>query len=347
MQALVQLQDGHAAAFDGPTVGNLTELVALRRVPVPYPGPGQLLVKVAMSPVNPSDLLFVKGNYGQPRVRGAAAGFEGTGTIVATGGTSVLLGRRVSFLASGSGAWAEYALTDPASCVAVADGLRDDDAAALLVNPLTAVAMIDLAAEAGARAVMLTAAASQLGRMLIGLARERGIVPLAVVRRGTDEAALRALGAPEVLVSTANDFPGRLAAVLRVEKPRILLDAVGDQTSAEIFLAMPPRSRWISYGILSARGPYLPDMRPFVFSDKRIEGFWLSRWLRAATPDARERAVTLAQQHFLDGEWHTPIAARVALDDAMSSLPAALARPGKVLLVPATRSNDKEDRHRR
>lgn len=336
MQALVLLHDGYASAPEDVAPAALAEHVALRRIPVPRPGPSQALVKVALSPVNPSDLLYVAGTYGQPRTCGTPAGFEGTGVVVEVGDTeaSALMGQRVSFLAGASGAWADYTLTDVASCIAVADGLRDEDAAALLVNPLTAMAMIDIATEAGPRAVMLTAAASQLGCMMIALARERGVAPIAVLRKSDAAAQLRELGAAEVLVTQAPDFAERLAAALRTHKPRILLDAVGDQVSADIFLAMPSHSRWIAYGILSSAGPCLPDMRPFVFQDKRIDGFWLSRWLRAASPKARARATLDVQQRFARGAWRTQVAARLPMADALRRLPAALDLPGKVLLAP-------------
>lgn len=334
MQALVLLRDGYADANAEPAA--LDELLALRRLRRPQPGHGQLLVEVALSPVNPSDLLYIAGTYGQPRLRGTPAGFEGSGVVVGGGDAhaSALAGRRVSFLAGASGAWADFAITDLALCVPVDDRLRDEDAAALMVNPLTAIAMIDLAAEAGARAVVLTAAASQLGRMLIVLARERGIAPIAVVRKPDAAPALRALGAAEALASGAPGYAERLAAALEAHKPRILLDAVGDPVAAEIFLAMPPHSRWIAYGVLSASGPCLPDTRAFVFSNKRIEGFWLSRWLRTASPAARASATQAVQQRFLAGTWRTQVAARVALADAPQALPAALQLPGKVLIEP-------------
>lgn len=336
MRALVLLHAGYAGAPAGADPAALGELVALRRIPQPRPGPAQVLVKVALSPVNPSDLLYIAGTYGQPRVRGTPAGFEGTGVVVDTGDgqASALRGRRVSFLASASGAWADYALTDAASCVAVADALRDEDAAALLVNPLTAIAMIDIAADAGTNAVVLTAAGSQLGRMLVALARERDIAPIAIVRKPDAAAQLQDLGAAEVLVCSAPNFAEGLASALRANKPRILLDAVGDQLAADIFRAMPSHSRWISYGILSSAGPCMPDMRPFVFQGKHIEGFWLSRWLGAAGPVARARATQEVQRRFLDGTWRTQIAGRVPLADALRSLPAALDLPGKVLLAP-------------
>lgn len=336
MQALVVRHAGYACAGAETGSNDVVDLVAVQRIAVPRPGPGQVLVRVALSPVNPSDLLYIAGTYGQPRARGTPAGFEGTGVVVEDGDAQAgaLLGRRVSFLAGASGAWADYALADATSCVPAPDGLREEDAAALLVNPLTAMAMIDIVVQSGSPAVVLTAAASQLGRMLLALARERGIAALAVLRRPDDAAQLRALGAQEVLVSGAPEFAAQLGAALRAHKPRALLDAVGDQHSADIFVAMPSHSRWIAYGMLAASGPCLPDTRPFVFQAKRIEGFWLSRWLRAAAPVLRERTTRDVHRHFLDGSWRTQVAARVALADALERLPAALALPGKVLLVP-------------
>jgi len=256
--------------------------------------------------------------------------------VVAAGdaATAALVGRRVSFLAGASGAWADYALTDPASCVPVAQALREEDAAALFVNPLTAMAMIALAAEAGARALVLNAAGSQLGRMLIALACERGIATVAVVRRPESVEPLHALGATEVLASSLPDHAERLGAALAAHKPRILLDAVGDQAAADLFAAMPAHSRWIAYGMLSEQGARLPDLRAFVFAGKRIEGFWLSRWLRAAEPAQRASALQAVQQRFLDGRWHTQVSARIALADALPRLSEALALPGKVMLAP-------------
>jgi len=336
MQALVLRHDGFSGRVGGLAIPDLAELLAFERIAVPRAGPGQVLIRVACSPVNPSDLHYIKGEYGQPRRRGTPAGFEGTGTVVAAGDAqgAALVGKRVSFLASASGAWAELALTEASACVVLRDGVRDDDAAALLVNPLTALAMIALARQAGAHSIVLTAAASQLGRMLIELASERGMTTIAVVRRAGEEAALLARGAKTVLVSSAPDFAAQLDALVRAEKPRILLDAVGDQTAADIFLAMPAHSRWISYGMLADKGPCLAHMGQFVFSGKRIEGFWLSRWLRDASADERAAAESEAQRRFATGLWRTRAAACVRLADALRDLPAALQLAGKVLLVP-------------
>lgn len=104
------------------------EVLQLTDVPLPQPGPGQVLVRVQAAPLNPSDLMFVQDRYGiRPQVP-SGAGFEGMGTIDAVGeGVPLSPGRRVSF--SGVGSWAQYAVCDARAVIPVPDALPDEAAA--------------------------------------------------------------------------------------------------------------------------------------------------------------------------------------------------------------------------
>ena len=120
MNALILKGDGFSGTAEGPVIESLETWLDLATVDVPKPEVGQVLIKVIQSGVNPSDLHFIKGEYGIPRVQGTPAGFEGCGTVVAAGeGGEGLVGQRVGFIATGSGAWAEYALSDIKSCFPV------------------------------------------------------------------------------------------------------------------------------------------------------------------------------------------------------------------------------------
>ncbi|SES92498.1 zinc-binding dehydrogenase [Oceanicella actignis] len=337
MKAVVQLHDGYSGTATGPTLDDAAPFLELREIPVPQPAEGQVLIKVAMASVNPSDIHFIKGEYGQPRVKGAPAGFEGCGTVVAGKGAYAesLVGQRVAFVATHSGAWAEYALTDASACIPVRPDLRDEDAAAQIVNPLTAMAMFDIVREDGAESFVFTAAGSQLGKLAIGLGRDHGIPAIATVRREAQAEALRALGAAEVLVTTAPDFHERFAAVAAARKPRILLDAVGDQNSADMFFAMRSGARWITYGKLSSEAPRLTQMGQFIFMNKRIEGFWLTRWMQSTPMEQRIKVVQEVQERFATGKWRTDVSARLPLDQVVEGLAEALRRPdGKVMITP-------------
>lgn len=166
MQALVLRCEGLAETTSGLAVADLGALVALARMrAVPTPGPGRSTGPGRVGVGQPVGPALPQGRVWAATPARHAGRFEGTGTVVAAadGQAAALVGRRVSFLASASGFWAEFALTDAAACVEVDAGVSDDDAAALLVNPLTAVAMIALVAAAGARAVVLPLPARAVG----------------------------------------------------------------------------------------------------------------------------------------------------------------------------------------
>ena len=333
MNALVQLHDGYSGKATGPNIHDLSPFLEYRRVPVPQPGEGQALVQVDLAAVNPSDIHFIKGEYGQPRVKDRPAGFEATGTVVA--GDTPLLGKRVSFFANGSGAWAEYALTDISGLVPCRPDLSEVDAAGQLVNPLTAIAMFDIVKESRAEGFVLNAAGSQLGKFLIALGRDQGVAPIAVVRRAEQGDALRKMGAAHAIVSTADDAMEQARAAFKALQPRVLLDAVGDQFTADLFFAMPNHARWINYGKLATEAPQLTQLGQLIFQNKRIEGFWLTRWIKQSTPDRVRDAFVEIQTRFVEGDWITDVAGIVPLSRAMDDLTGVLAKPdGKAFIDP-------------
>ncbi len=333
MNALVQLHDGYAGTQTGPDVTDLAPFLAHETIAVPQPGEGQALIKVHLAAVNPSDIHFIKGEYGQPRVKGVPAGFEAVGKVVA--GDTPLLGQRVSFFASASGAWAEYALTDVARLVPCRPDLSEVDAAGQLVNPLTAIAMFDIVKESGADSFVLNAAGSQLGKLLIALGRDHGIKPIAVVRRSAQADSLKALGAAEVIVTGELNPLGAAKVFFETLKPRILLDAVGDQFTSDLFFAMPSHARWVNYGKLSTEAPALTELGQMIFRGKQIEGFWLTRWMGQVDSARIPAAFMEIQERFVSGKWKTDVAGIVPLSQAMDKLPEVLALPdGKAFIDP-------------
>src|SRR5262245_17298040 len=85
MKALLQKHDGYSVMPSGTVLEAMEPYVTLGEVLVPAPKPTQLLIKVSLAPVNPSDVMFLKGMYGQPRQKGQPAGFEGVGIVAAAG----------------------------------------------------------------------------------------------------------------------------------------------------------------------------------------------------------------------------------------------------------------------
>ncbi len=335
MFAIVLKEDGYSGQATGPRIENAAEWLEAAELPMPEAGAGQVVIKLRAASVNPSDLHFMKGEYGQPRVKGAAAGFEGCGDVVDAGaGAEGLLEKRVAFVAAGAGAWAEYVLCEAVNCIPLRDDISDEDGAAQIVNPLTAMAMVDIAAEAKA-ALVISAAASQLGKLMIGLAKDLGLETIALVRQAEAIAPLEALGATVVLDVTAAEFGAEFAKASRAIKPRIFLDAVADQTSEQVFANMPNGARWVIYGNLAGTPPTLTQLGQLIFMDKKIEGFWLTKWMHSTPPADQMRVVGEVQARFADGRWRTDVATRIKLADVVGQLAEATQlSDGKVIILP-------------
>ncbi len=335
MFAVIQTHEGYSGEATGPTLDKASDWLAKAELPVPAPGPGQVLIRLRASSVNPSDIHFIKGEYGQPRVKGAAAGFEGCGDVVATGdGAEALQGQRVAFVAAGSGAWAEYVVTQAQMCIPLRPDISDEDGAAQIVNPMTAMAMVDIARGAG-EAFIVSAATSQLGKLMCSLGRDLGLKPIALVRRAEAVEPLKEQGAAEVLVTTDPGIIEQFAALSRELKPRVFLDAVADQLSEQIFCNMPNGARWVCYGKLSPELPKLTQSGQLIFMNKRIEGFWLTQWMMNTPPADQMRVVGEVQARFADGRWKTDVSERLNLKNVVSGLADALKKSdGKVIITP-------------
>ncbi|WP_198174203.1 zinc-binding dehydrogenase [Mesorhizobium xinjiangense] len=340
MRALLLVNEGYSRMPSGTALEAMSPYVERAEIEVPEPGPTQVLLKVSLASINPSDVMFVKGMYGQPRRKGRPAGFEGVGEVVAAGSEAAaqgLVGKRVAFATglSNWGSWAEYAIAEAGACIPLMDEVRDEDAAAMIVNPLTALAMFDIVKQEGQKAFIMTAAASQLCKLLTGVAAEEGYRPISIVRRDDQMGLLKEIGAAHVLNATASDFADRLRDVLGAEEPRILLDAVSGPLAGQIFTAMPKRARWIVYGRLDASDTVIQEPGQLIFMHKKIEGFWLTEWMRNTPLERKVATIKEAQTRFADGRWSTDVTAIVPLDEAIDRVADELAKPnGKVFIVP-------------
>jgi NADPH:quinone reductase-like Zn-dependent oxidoreductase len=339
MKALLLVGDGYTKTPSGSVLEAMEPYLESGSIAVPKPGPSQVLIKVSLASINPSDVAFIKGQYGQPRVKGRPAGFEGVGKVVAGGDepyAKSLVGKRVAFATglSNWGSWADFAVAEAAACIPLLDTVRDEDGAAMIVNPLTAIAMFDIVKQEGEKAFIMTAGASQLCKLIIGLAKEEGFRPIVTVRRDEQIALLKEIGAAHVLNEKAPDFEATLREVMKAEQPRIFLDAVTGPLASAIFYAMPKRARWIIYGRLDTDATIIREPGQLIFQHKHIEGFWLSEWMRQSR-DRRGPAILDAQKRFSDGRWSTDVTAVVPLAEAIARVPTELAKPnGKVFIRP-------------
>jgi NADPH:quinone reductase len=250
-------------SFDMQTTGlQLRSLVkasgelelSLAKVPVQPPGPGEILVRVEGSPINPSDLglLVSAADMSQAKASGTAespvitapippaymkaiaarvddsmpVGNEGAGVVVAAGeGAEGLIGKTVAIL--GGAMYAQYRTVRAADALLLPDDVTPAEGASCFVNPLTALGMVETMRREGHTALVHTAAASNLGQMLNRLCLKDG-VPLVNIVRSADQAALlKGQGAVHVLDSTSPNFTEELTEALVTTGATLAFDAIG------------------------------------------------------------------------------------------------------------------------
>ena len=217
--------------------GTLT--LELEDTTFPDPTGNQVLVKMEAAPINPSDLAILTGaadfenadyspgkvvatmpepfNSGQKARHGQRlpAGNEGAGTVVATGDSDMakaLMGQRVACV-PGS-AYSEYAIADAAMCLPLGDHSSEDGASSF-VNPMTALGFAENAKMDGAKSILHTVGASNLGQMLTRICQEDGIGLVNIVRKSDQVDLLKDLGAEQVVNSSDDDFMDQLTAAIR------------------------------------------------------------------------------------------------------------------------------------
>jgi len=239
--------------------------LSLLDVPVPTPDPNEVLVRVEAAPINPSDLgvlipgadmttATVEGAPDRPVVTaslgaGALAGLsaridkplpvgnEGAGTVVAAGQSSAaqaLLGKTVGI--AGGGMYTQYRVVDAAACLVLPSGATAKDGASSFVNPLTALGMLETMRREGHSGLVHTAAASNLGQMLVKLCIADGVPLVNIVRKPDQEELLRSLGAVHVCSTTSPTFTTDLVEALKATSATLAFDATGGGTLASQIL---------------------------------------------------------------------------------------------------------------
>ncbi|MDC0714910.1 zinc-binding dehydrogenase [Stigmatella sp. ncwal1] len=317
--------------------GGLGSLRLMER-PLPKPSAGQLLVRVAAAPIHPADRMFLQGRYGVKKPLPVVPGFEGSGTVVAAGSLSgrLLVGRRVgvSVSAESDGTWAEYVVVPLAQCLPLLPRMSDEQGASLFVNPFSAWALMERARKGKHPALVQSAAASALGRMLLKQALKEKLPLVNIVRRAAQEELLRGLGAEHVVNSSEPEFEERLRLLCHELGVTLGFDAVAGSMTGHILQALPEGGTVVVYGELSGEECRIPAGE-LIFRRKKVEGFWLSTWLSHGIGRSQLRA--LVDIPLRGGkDFETPVRAGFPLESAEEALRLAASdmTEGKVFFTP-------------
>ena len=354
-------------------------------VPVPQPGADEVLIRVEAAPINPSDLGLLlagadvstastspataAGSATGPSVsatvpKGALAtmtarlgqslpvGNEGAGVVVAAGSSAsaqALLGKTVG--AFGGAMYSQYRCLNIAQCLELPAGATPADGASCFVNPLTALGMVETMRLEGHRALVHTAAASNLGQMLNKICIADGVALVNIVRKPEQEKLLRSIGATHVCDSSAPTFMDDLTKALIETSATLAFDAIGGGKQAgQILTCMEAAlnataTEYSRYGSTTHKQVYIYgglDRSPTEFSRTfglawGISGWLLTPFLQRIGPEgaARLRARVVAELHTTFASTYTKeVSLAEALQLSEIAVYAKLATGEKYLINP-------------
>ena len=261
--------------------GEPSEVLRVVELPTPEPGPNEVRVRMIASPINPSDLLTIRGKYGVIPSLPFTPGYEGVGVVDRAGPGVIgklLVGRRVAVLSQDGGNWAEYTVVPALRVVPVPKDLPDDQVASFFVNPATALAMVRHVLRVPKGAWLLqSAAGSTLGRMIIKLGKHDGFRTINVVRRPEAVDELKRLGGDSVICSTDGPIGDQVRRIVGEGGVRYAIDPVGGTTGSGVFDALGDDGRMLVYGTLD-QNPLAIDPRRMIAAKRVLEGFYLGHW---------------------------------------------------------------------
>ena len=307
-------------------------------VKVPQPKDGEVLVKIAAAPVNPSDFQRIR-SVKEEELHSFIPGIEGSGTIVSAGKgllPRLWLGKRVacSSLNPASGTWAEYMVTKASFCFPIPKAISDDQGSMLLVNPMTAVAFFDIILREKHKAIVNSAAAGALGRMIIILGKKHNISVINVVRNQSQADLLQKDGARYVLRNTDEDFIDQLRLMTHDLNATLALDPITGNFTQQLLDSLPYGATVIIYGNLSASDQGT-KLRPLLLENKKLHGFYLANWMK---DNGLLKTITNLNKvkRLLKNDLSVTIQGRFPLDKAQIAADTYLNNmtAGKVLLIP-------------
>jgi len=339
---------------------NGTVECALKEVAVPEPSGDEVLVEIDAAPINPSDLGLMFGaadpstaqeteRDGQPAIvlevppaamRAMAprighwmpVGNEGSGRVIAAGeeeSAQALLGKRVGMF--GGEMYAGYRCLPSSQCLAFTDTISAEQAASCFINPMTALGFLETREMEGQKGIVHTAAASNLGQMLVRLCQADDIPLVNIVRSEEQVQLLTSMGAQWVLNSQSDEFMKELVEALVATGATLAFDAIGggrlvNRILTAMELAAAQTGPWSRYGSEEPKQAYIYGQLDLGATELTrgygwvwsVSGWLLTPFMKRAGPDrvGRMRERVLRE---IDTTFESRYSARISLQNAMTA----------------------------
>jgi NADPH:quinone reductase len=320
--------------FGGPEVLETVQL------PTPAPGAGQLLVRVGASGVNLADALTRMDRYAVTPPLPAVLGAEAAGVVEALGAgvDGFAIGQRVAtplFANNSLGAYAEFVVIDANLAVPLPDAISFEQAAALMIQGITALTLTRQAPPKG-KTVLVNAAAGGVGSLLVQLAKQAG-ARMVIAGASTPNKLdfVRALGADGGVNYTSPGWAEELRRITDGNGPDIIYESVGGEVTAASLGALAPQGQIVIYGALNIQSFQLgvPELLGLIFKNQSLTGFAFAPLL---TPVMLRSALTELFDLVTKGDLVVTIGGRYPLAEASKAHSALEGRgtTGKLILTP-------------
>ncbi len=299
------------------------------------PGPTQVLIDVAAGPINPAEILLIKGEYASIPDLPAPLGIEGAGTVRAVGASvsSLAPGDKVMILLRAN--WSAQVLADESEAIKLPPGIDLQQASMLKVNPATAHLMLrDYVDLKPGEWVIQNTANSGVGTSLIKLAKARGLKTVNIVRRESAADYCRELGG-DVALTDGEDLAERVAEATGGADIRLGIDAVAGEAVIRLASCLADGGMVVNYGMLSGK-PCMMTTDQTVFQSKQLRGFWLAKFLRGLGTEGTRALYAELAPMVESGAISVPVEAAYPIDQIKDAVAHACreGRGGKVLVLP-------------
>jgi NADPH:quinone reductase-like Zn-dependent oxidoreductase len=312
----------------------------VKEVDIPRPAKGEVLIKIAAAPINPSDLARIRNLPADADIKTYIPGLEGSGTVVAAGKgflPRLWLGRRVACSAAypTSGTWAQYMVTPASVCFPLSRMVSDEQGSMSLVNPLTAISFFEIVSQNKHKSIINNAASGALGRMVELLGRNHHIPVINIVRKGTLAEKLRKEGSVFVLDSSDPSFFENLKSLSHDLGATLLFDPVCSIQLQGMIEALPAGSAVMIYGNLSQEEFIKISPKTLIDNDIKISGFYLGS--RSKENGLTRNMLNLLKvRQLMRTQLKITIKSRFPLSEAQAAAESYIddMSAGKILLIP-------------
>ena len=264
------------------THGEPADVIRLNTISEPALGAEDVLIAMEAAPINPSDLLLVRGLYGVRPAFPFSVGGEGVGRVTRTGSKvdAALRGKRVMVLPTyEQGTWADQVVVALRNIVPMSDEADPLQLSMIGINPVTAYLLLNrYASLKPGDWVAQTAANAAMGQYIISLAKLAGIKTLNVVRREEAAEQVRQWGGDVVIVQTEN-LNKDVEQALAGKQLSLVLDTVGGAPVGELAKSLKIGGSAVIYALQSGQPPAVSP-KDLIYRDLSLHGFWLINWLR-------------------------------------------------------------------